>query len=56
MHTLTKAASGGLPEVAMKSFVALARNAKVMLNGANAMGDDPTSTKPPQGVFTHLLL
>jgi hypothetical protein len=56
VHTLTKAASGGLPEVAMKSFVALARNAKVMLNGANAMGDDPTSTKPPQGVFTHLLL
>jgi hypothetical protein len=46
MHTLTKATSRGLPKVAMKSFVALVRNAKVMLNGANARGD-VASTKPP---------
>ncbi|CAM6008925.1 unnamed protein product [Sphagnum balticum] len=47
VHILTKAASGGLPEVAMKSFVALAGNAKVMLNGANARGDAATSAQPP---------
>ncbi len=56
MHTLTKAASRGLPEVAMKSSVALVGNAKVMLNGANVRGDVGASTKPPQGVLTHLLL
>jgi len=39
----------------MKSFVALVGNAKLMLNGANAKGD-VASTKPPQGVLTHLLL
>jgi hypothetical protein len=56
VHALTKAASGGLPKVAMKSFVALARNAKVMLNGANAKGDVAASAKPLQGVLTRLLL
>jgi hypothetical protein len=56
VHTLTKVASRGLLEVAMKSSVALAGNAKGMLNGANARGDVITSTKPPQGVLTHLLL
>jgi hypothetical protein len=50
VHTLTKAASGGLPEVAMKSSVALAGNAKVTSNGANAGGDAAASAKPPQGV------
>jgi hypothetical protein len=55
VYTLTKATSGGLLEVAMKSSVALARNAKVKLNGANAKGD-VAFTKPPQGVLTHLLL
>jgi hypothetical protein len=49
VHTLTKAASGGLPEVAMKSSVALAGNAKVTLNGANAGGEAAASAKPPQG-------
>jgi hypothetical protein len=49
VHTLTKAASGGLPEVAMKSSVALAGNAKVMSNGANAGEDAAASAKPPQG-------
>jgi hypothetical protein len=47
VHTLTKAASGGLPEVAMKSSITLAGNAKVMLNGANARGDVAASAKPP---------
>ncbi len=56
VHTLIKAASGRLPEVAMKNFVALAGNAKVMLNGANARGDAATFAKPSQGVLTHLLL
>ncbi len=46
VHTLTKAGSGGLLEVAMKSSIALAGNAKVMLNGANAKGNAVTSTKP----------
>ncbi len=41
--------------MAMKSFVALAGNAKVMLNGANAKGD-VVCAKPPQGVLTHLLM
>jgi hypothetical protein len=40
----------------MKSSVALAGNAKVMLNDANAKGDATASTKAPQAVFTHLLL
>ncbi len=56
VHTLTKAASRGLLEVAMKSSITLAGNAKVMLNGANATGDAAASAKPPQGVLTHLLL
>jgi hypothetical protein len=47
VYTLTKAASGGLLEVAMESSVALARNAKVKLNGANARGDPIASAKPP---------
>jgi hypothetical protein len=56
MHTLTKATSKGLPKVAMKSSVALAGDAKVMLNGANAKGDAAAFAKPPQGVLTHLFL
>jgi hypothetical protein len=56
VHILTKAAFGGLPEVAMKSSVALAGNAKVMLNGANARGNVVAFAKPLQGVLTHLLL
>jgi len=56
VYTLTKATSGGLLEVAMKSSVALARNAKVKLNGANAKGNVVAFAKPPQGVLTHLLL
>jgi hypothetical protein len=36
---MTKATSGRLPEVAMKNFVALVGNAKVMLNGANTRGN-----------------
>jgi len=56
VYTLTKATSGGLLEVAMKSSVALARNAKVKLNGANAKGNVDAFAKPPQGVLTHLLL
>ncbi len=56
MHILTKAAFGGLPEVAMKSSVAFAGNAKVMLNGANARGNVVAFAKPLQGVLTHLLL
>jgi hypothetical protein len=56
VHILRKATSGRLPKVAMKSFIALARNAKVMLNGANAKGDVAASAKPPQGVLTHLLI
>ncbi len=47
MYTLTKAASGGLPEVAMKSFITLAGNAKVMLNGANVKGNVIAFAKPP---------
>ncbi len=56
VYTLTKATSRGLLEVAMKSSVALARNAKVKLNGANAKGNVVAFAKPPQGVLTHLLL
>ncbi len=56
MHTLTNATSGGLLEVAMKSSVALVRNAKVMLNGANARANVVAFAKPPHGVLTHLLL
>ncbi|CAM6007381.1 unnamed protein product [Sphagnum balticum] len=47
VHILIKAPSRGLPEAAMKSSVALARNAKVMLNGAKGKGDVIASTKPP---------
>jgi hypothetical protein len=40
----------------MKSSIALAGNAKVMLNGANARRDATPFAKPLQGVLAHLLL
>jgi hypothetical protein len=46
VHTLTKATFGGLPKVAMKNYVALVGNAKVMLNGANARGNVVAFAKP----------
>ncbi|CAM6062401.1 unnamed protein product [Sphagnum tenellum] len=56
VYILTKAVSGRLLKVAMKSSIALAGNAKVKLNGANVKGDVVAFAKPPQGVLTHLLL